>query len=307
MAAKTGKAAAKKFMEKQAKTPPKPDKTYGAIDFGSRANEAPTMTRPTGTPESENVIATPESSAKAALEGRAIRQKIINQQLAEAEAAAATLPNISNQYNPAQMPAQPQTTQPQPQKPVVSGEYEAETPLNKFGEPLPQGIPNKIIAGVSAAAQASPPNLLAGTFINTALGNELTPIQKMGIKTIAEVYDFVYSLTQGGKGIQQKEAEASFADVKSSVNMNIALIKEGLADPDEVAQMIEDADRINNRLEQSAKGWSQKNLRYFLTDGIDVQTQVYLNKNLIRAWRLRLVQEQINKQSASQQIPGFTG
>lgn len=193
---------------------------------------------------------------------------------------------VANQVTPVIQQTTPTQVLPTPQN-VAQNALQPQ--IDKNGLPIQ---PSELVN------QGSIPNVLARTL--GGIDTEVNPQKGIGglatavIKPLAQVWDFAQSLFSGGKGVAQKEAEATWADAKANINMNIALIKDGLADPQEVLNMIELSDRINNRLEQSAKSWSGKNLRYFLTDGVDVQTQVILNRNQVAAWRLRVAQEQQN-------------
>jgi hypothetical protein len=98
------------------------------------------------------------------------------------------------------------------------------------------------------------------------------------VKTGAEIYDFVYSLTQGGKSIKQKEAETTFNRIETDMTQDIALVKAGFKDPYEVRKKIKLAKEAINRLEESTAGLGKANLRYWLTDGKDIQAQLLINR-----------------------------
>lgn len=123
--------------------------------------------------------------------------------------------------------------------------------------------------------------------IMAKLGAE-TPSEVPGvvIKQVAEIYDFVYSLTQGGKDISQKEAENTMADLKTSINFEFDQVSKGLKSSDSLIQDIYLAEQTNNRLESSAKGLNKLNLRYYLLDGgKDIQTNAIINKAIIQDWK----------------------
>jgi len=123
------------------------------------------------------------------------------------------------------------------------------------------------------------------------------------LKPVAQVYDFVYSLFQGGKGIEQKEAESSWADVSTAINAGIGDFRNGFTTYDDIAKQLEIARQTNLRLAESTKSWSSKNLRYFITDGLDVETQVKINEQAIERWENELEmarqQSQINSLRAN--------
>lgn len=108
------------------------------------------------------------------------------------------------------------------------------------------------------------------------------------LREVASIYDFVYSLTQGGKGIQQKEAEQTFAKLEGDIIQDLALVQQGLKSPLDVKKKIDLMEDANSRLEQSVKGLNGFNLRYFLTDGADVQANLINNKDNIQDFRNQL-------------------
>ena len=116
----------------------------------------------------------------------------------------------------------------------------------------------------------------------------LQDITAVELKPVAQVYDFVQSLFSGGKSIEQKMTESNFADVKASINNNLNLLSQGIGDADTIRKDIMTAERINAEFESSAKKFSNKNLRYYLTDGKDILIQSELNKDSIANWKMQL-------------------
>jgi len=157
---------------------------------------------------------------------------------------------------------------------------------------IPTTARSKFISEMEAKESLSPidqfnlagAKLGAGSFVE-----ERQAVQKNILKFGAQIYDFIYSLTQGGKGIEQKEAESTFADVKGAVTAAISDYKDGYMTYEDVNFLINKAEEANNRLAESTKGWSGKNLRYFLLDGHDVQVQTELNRGYIDSWRNQVV------------------
>lgn len=107
-------------------------------------------------------------------------------------------------------------------------------------------------------------------------------------KFTASAYDFVYSLTQGGKGIQQREAEQTFGKIEADFAQDLTLVKSGLKDANEVRNKIKLAQSAIGRLEASQKGIGKYNLRYFLTDGADIEAMISINRDTLKEYEQRL-------------------
>lgn len=122
-------------------------------------------------------------------------------------------------------------------------------------------------------------------------------------KPIGVIYDVIQSAFNGGRGLEQKEAEATMADIRTSINQDIEGVKLGLKDPSEMKYTLQQAVNANQRLANSVKGLNVINLRYFILQGKDVETQVELNKRFledkIRQVNLIELQNQIKASTAS--------
>lgn len=95
---------------------------------------------------------------------------------------------------------------------------------------------------------------------------------------IGKLYDFSQSLFSGGKGIEQKEAEQTFGELKTDLLNDLEMVKTGLADPNAVSIKLGLAIQANQRLRESISGLNKINLRYFVLHGSDVQTQLIQNE-----------------------------
>jgi len=174
-------------------------------------------------------------------------------------------------------------------KALLASEKANVTPTNQVAENLPaeQGL---------LPGQEEIPTVKS-IFKENLNGEKKTPKQVLStlqditaveLKPVAQVYDFVQSLFSGGKSIEQKMTESNFADVKASINNNLNLLSQGIGDADTIRKDIMTAERINAEFESSAKKFSNKNLRYYLTDGKDILIQSELNKDSIANWKMQL-------------------
>lgn len=113
------------------------------------------------------------------------------------------------------------------------------------------------------------------------------------VKFGAQIYDFVQSLANEGKSINQKEAERTFSGLQGDVAQDLTLISQGLdVDLDATRKKIAMMENANNRLIESVNGRGKFNLRYWLTDGIDVETFAISNVDTINGLKLRLAYAQ---------------
>lgn len=100
------------------------------------------------------------------------------------------------------------------------------------------------------------------------------PVTEFGLDKIAKIYDFANSIFQGGKSLEQKEAEATLSDLNTDLNNDIALVKEGIKPAHEVRAKVKRAREAIARLENSVKKENAFNLRYRILHGVDVQAEV---------------------------------
>lgn len=182
----------------------------------------------------------------------------------------------------------------------VKAEVLTKNAILNQNEPLtiPQAQP-EVSKGFVSAQQMSPTGeVTPGSFASAQIQNTAKLAKPIGV-----IYDFAQSLFSGGKGLQQKEAEATIADIKTSINQDIEAVKLGLKDPSEMKFTLQQAVNANQRLANSVKGANMINLRYFVTQGKDVETQVELNKRFledkIRQVNLIELQNQIKAQTAN--------
>lgn len=126
---------------------------------------------------------------------------------------------------------------------------------------------------------------------------------------IGKIYDVVQSVFSGGKGIEQKEAEATFADIKASLAGDLQLVTQGIKDPQEITAKLSRARGANARLQESIKGLNKVNLRYFVLHGADVEAQLIENEELLvdyenqlEAMKSAKLQSQINSIAAMQRL-----
>jgi hypothetical protein len=219
------------------------------------------------------------ATARAAPEQTVTMKKdIINTQTPQEVQVEKQLENISTQNAVnAELLKQNKPVQPITEQPIDNGQITPEgiTDLNK---------PKPTILGEQSVFKSEP----GQKYTLPQVGQKLEDISGVILKPVAQIYDFVYSLTQGGKGIEQKSMEANFADVKASITQNLNLLSQGIGDADTIRKDIVTAEIINNEFSSSSKKWSTRGLRYYLTDGKDIQIQTELNKDSIVNWKLQL-------------------
>lgn len=203
----------------------------------------------------------------------------IKAKVAQGLAAGATLQQIQNELLQEQVKnQQAQTDQSQPQQDV-------QAPDNRtLGQKYLDYQKNY-------AEQAVSQNLITSSGREN-IKNSLIQKRDQGLKTVAQLYDFAYSLTQGGKGINQREAEQTFNQVESSFSQDIAAVEAGLLDASVVQKKIDLAQQANIRLAESVKGLGKYNLRYWLTDGKEVETLLVVNQGSLDNYKQRLAQAQ---------------
>lgn len=112
----------------------------------------------------------------------------------------------------------------------------------------------------------------------------------------AKSYDFIQSIFDEGKSVEFKAYEGSFADIKASLTMQEQLVNSGLANPADVTENIKQGYLILSKLEMYQQSLSSKNLRYFLTEGIDVETSIIEHKQYLDGLYKRLKQQEIAAQ-----------
>lgn len=197
----------------------------------------------------------------------------------------------------AQPEAQPIQPVPVENVPIIPNQPEImqpPTPSVSENQPLQpsnvQNLPSQQEIDTSVYPAGSFPNKIASFFGRNAPQKKIN-VENIGglvIKPIAEVYDFLYSLTQGGKSIKQIEAEKTLNSINADMQQDLALVKQGLKDPNELNIKIQVAEDALNRLEASVKGLGKLNLRYWLVDGKDVEKQAIISRDNLRSYRLQL-------------------
>jgi hypothetical protein len=116
------------------------------------------------------------------------------------------------------------------------------------------------------------------------------------LKPIAQVYDFVQSLFNSGKSINQLEAEKTLTAIRTDMQQDIALVKLGLKTPQDVQVKIQLAEQAISRLESSVKGLGQLNVRYWLLDGKDVEAKLIIERGNIEDFKAQLLMAQVGQQ-----------
>lgn len=208
----------------------------------------------------------------------AIKQNIINKYWENVARERGLLDEQGNAVIPGQQQI-PGTEQVQtlnePQQ--VNGDF-----VDKAGRKVysPGSIPNKI---ASAFGNETPQ---AKINFNTAFETIATPIGK--------IYDFVESAFHGGKGIEQREAESTYAQIEGDLATDISLVQQGLKDPNVVKENIKKARTANNRLLNSITGFNKINLRYAVLHGVDVKERVMNNNDNLGDYEARLLAAELN-------------
>lgn len=105
---------------------------------------------------------------------------------------------------------------------------------------------------------------------------------------IAKIYDFVNSLFDQGKGIEQREAEQTFKSINGDIAQDLSLVSMDLKDPEDVRKKIKLGRAAVSRLKESVHGLGRYNLYYFLTEGKGVETQIALFEDDLRDYENQL-------------------
>jgi len=105
---------------------------------------------------------------------------------------------------------------------------------------------------------------------------------------IGKIYDLAQSVFQGGKPMEQKEAEQTLSQIEGDFSNDINLVKSGLKSYDEVKRNLDRYDATISRLKSTTHGLNRVNLRYFLLHGIDVEERVINAQQNLQDYKVQL-------------------
>ena len=120
------------------------------------------------------------------------------------------------------------------------------------------------------------------------LRREAEDVLKQTLTPIAKVWDWTQSILSSGKGIEQKTAEMAWNDVVTQLNSDLQSVKIGFKDARDVKAKLQLAERINNKIESFSKAFGIFNLRYLVSEGIDIETQVTMNREFLADYKKEL-------------------
>lgn len=124
------------------------------------------------------------------------------------------------------------------------------------------------------------------------LGQDISMGATEFISTAAEVYDAMVSMVKGRKTLKTQKAEASFTDATAILQQDLEMVRSGQMSAIDASRDLEEAAAAINRLESSAKGIGKDNLRWFIDQGKEIETQIIREKRILENLRLELINAQ---------------
>lgn len=109
------------------------------------------------------------------------------------------------------------------------------------------------------------------------------------IKSTARIIDAAASVFSQKKQIDVIAAEGALNDAMNALNNDIELVRLGQKSDYEVQQDIQQAESFMNNLERTQQGLGKANLRYWITDGKEVEAKIILTKRDLQTFRTRLL------------------
>lgn len=110
-----------------------------------------------------------------------------------------------------------------------------------------------------------------------------------GSRTTANIYDNLRATITGGETADIKGARASFTQAGAAIESDINLVRQGLLSPSEAMRNFELAVQAQVRLENAAKKKGLNNLRYWVRDGKDLETDILINRQFLEKQRDQLL------------------
>lgn len=114
-----------------------------------------------------------------------------------------------------------------------------------------------------------------------------------GISSSAKIYDAVYSAVLNKKPLSVSTYETSFTDASNVLARDIELVRAGLKSPVEAQRNYQQALISINKLEEVSHNRGMVNLRYWITDGFELETSIAQEKALLESQRIALLQATI--------------
>jgi hypothetical protein len=108
------------------------------------------------------------------------------------------------------------------------------------------------------------------------------------------------------KSVAVTKAEQAFTDNSNVLNTKIAMVKEGILNPNDVTADIEATISSINDLERQTHGLGRTNLRFWLDKGAEIEAQLARERTTLEAQRVQLIQAyqvaQVNQAKSSMGI-----
>lgn len=152
------------------------------------------------------------------------------------------------------------------------------------GETALKNIPNPVVPEVKTLLDKNP-------VVNPTLSNAQNP-QDVARAFIAPSVDFFTTIKDvllSKKPIKVQEAQSSFDSVISELGKQNSLIATGDMEINQALANLDLGAQALNRLEATQKGLGKANLRYWLTDGKEVESMIIQNKLALERARTELL------------------
>jgi len=122
------------------------------------------------------------------------------------------------------------------------------------------------------------------------------------LSTGAQVIDAVTSIfRKGGKTARAQQAEEGFNAATSIISKDIEMIKTGDKSYVDTIADLERAVQAMNRLEETAHGIGKLNLRYWIDEGKQLETDVINQRVILENLRTEIINAAVNQQVVAQQ------
>lgn len=153
-----------------------------------------------------------------------------------------------------------------------------------------QAAPGEIVnvdTGLGFGFRAPNPELATSAIIPSP--EQVTAAKNAILANVAGVYGVLRTGATGQKPIKQAVAEQNLNKATSEIDQMIQGVQQGLFSPNEAIANFELAAAEYVRLEASVKGLGQLNLRYWETEGHEVETMLAVHRSILERQRSELI------------------
>jgi hypothetical protein len=114
-------------------------------------------------------------------------------------------------------------------------------------------------------------------------------------KSIAQIYDALYSSVTRKEPLTVAKSKQTFAEVTGAIQQNIANVQNGVGDYVEARRDFDTALASLNELESTTKGLGKENLNYWIDNGAEIEATIIRERAILENLRNDLEVAKVNK------------